>query len=142
MSSERSTCSSSHLHTGLTIPNRKLIHKVRHLLDSQSVRNGGPWRPLRGASIVAARPLLGPASPSENITTRTGTRRFESFLKNISQCDSLLDARRLRNDIVAELRRTRELIGMDANICEHSFHSCFMIRESPRRGHDQRRARR
>ena len=138
MSSERLTCSSD---TGLTTPNRKLIHKVRHLLDSQSARNGGPWRPLRGGSIVATRPLLGPASPSENIS-RTGTRRFESFLKNISRCDSLLDARRLRNDIVAELRRTHELIGMNAKICEHSFDSCFITREPPRRGRDQRRARR
>ena len=45
------------------------------------------------------------------ITSRTGARQFESFLKSITKCDSLLDARRLRNDIVAEIRRTREIIG-------------------------------
>jgi sorting nexin-25 len=92
--------------------NRKLIHKVRHLLDSQSARNGGPWRPLRSASAAATRPLQGPVGSNENITTHTGARQFESFLKHISRSDSLLDARRLRNDIVAELRRTRELLGM------------------------------
>lgn len=76
------------------------------------MRNGGTWRPLRSTNTVAARPLEGPAGSKENITSRTGARQFESFLKHISRCDSLLDARRLRNDIVAELRRTRELIGM------------------------------
>ena len=48
---------------------------------------------------------------SEDINLRTDPRRFESFLRSISRCDSLLDARRLKNDIVGEVRRTRALLG-------------------------------
>jgi sorting nexin-25 len=47
----------------------------------------------------------------ERITTRTNPRQFESFLRSIDHCSSLLDARRLKNDIVGEIRRTRLLLS-------------------------------
>ena len=47
----------------------------------------------------------------ERITTRTNARQFESFLRSINRCSSLLDARRLKNDIVGEVRRTRLLLA-------------------------------
>lgn len=47
----------------------------------------------------------------ERITTRTTARQFESFLRSLSRCTSLLDARRLKNDIVGEIRRTRLLLA-------------------------------
>lgn len=47
----------------------------------------------------------------ERITIRTNPRQFESFLRSISRCSSLLDARRLKNDVVGEIRRTRLLLA-------------------------------
>jgi len=49
---------------------------------------------------------------TERITIRTDARQFESFLRSINRCSSLLDARRLKNDITGEIRRTRLLLGM------------------------------
>jgi sorting nexin-25 len=49
--------------------------------------------------------------PMERITIRTNPRQFESFLRSITRCSSLLDARRLKNDIVGEIRRTRLLLA-------------------------------
>ena len=59
------------------------------------------------------------AMPAETITIRTDIRQFESFLRSINRCSSLLDARRLKNDIVGEIRRTRMLLGMFDYFSEH-----------------------
>lgn len=87
------------------------MHKVRHLLDTQSLKSGGATRLTQSADAVSKRSLRAPGASSENITARTGARQFESFLRSISRIDSLLDARRLKNDILAEIRRTKDLIG-------------------------------
>lgn len=78
---------------------RKLISKVRNLLESQS------------PSPVSTRTSLSKRPETEVITFRTNARHFEAFLRSISRCDSLLDARRLKNDIGGEIRRTRALLG-------------------------------
>lgn len=75
---------------------RKLISKVRRLLEID------PSPRLKATEHF---------SRSENINLRTDHRRFESFLRSINRCDSLLDARRLKNDIMGEVRRTRTLLG-------------------------------
>ena len=49
---------------------------------------------------------------NELITIRTDARQFESFLRSINRFSSLLDARRLKNDVVGEIRRTRMLLGI------------------------------
>ena len=59
--------------------------------------------------------MRGPGGSSDYITPRTGNRQFESFLRSIARCDSLLEARRLKNDVVAEIRRTRTLIDTHPN---------------------------
>lgn len=79
---------------------RQLISKVRNVLESQLPRN-----------IGRATPSLPPARYTETITIRTTLRQFESFLRSISRCSSLLDARRLKNDVAGEIRRTRILLG-------------------------------
>ena|ERR1700728_2762607 len=79
---------------------RKLITKVRNVLEAQSPRSQ-----YRLSTPMAA-------MPAETITIRTDIRQFESFLRSINRCSSLLDARRLKNDIVGEIRRTRMLLGM------------------------------
>lgn len=48
---------------------------------------------------------------TEDITFRTGIRQYESFLKSIERTDSLLDARRLKNDVTNEIRKTRMLLA-------------------------------
>jgi sorting nexin-25 len=77
---------------------RQLISKVRNVLESQLPRN---------VSRVPAAPSV----YTERITIRTTLRQFESFLRSITRCSSLLDARRLKNDISGEIRRTRNLLG-------------------------------
>ncbi|KAJ7170182.1 PhoX domain-containing protein [Mycena filopes] len=83
---------------GAAIHEQKLITKVRNVLEAQSPR---PHHRMSTAAPVSALPT------TETITIRTDARQFESFLRSINRCSSLLDARRLKNDVVGEIRRTR-----------------------------------
>lgn len=89
---------------------RKLISKVRNILDSQL---GSPVPSSQHPRSVSSSgvPLNLNTRRTENITSRTGARHFDSFLQSINKCNSLLDARRLKNDMVGEIRRTRILLG-------------------------------
>ncbi|KAF8634964.1 hypothetical protein AX15_000689 [Amanita polypyramis BW_CC] len=83
---------------GAAIHQQKLISKIRNVLESQSPqvhRN--------------------PNGTTDTITIRTDVRQFESFLRGINRCASLLDARRLKNDVVGEIRRTRLLLASHEN---------------------------
>jgi sorting nexin-25 len=82
----------------LLILRRKLISKVRNVLEAQS-----PRRHHRITSTITP--------GGDAITIRTDVRQFESFLRSINRCSSLLDARRLKNDVMGEIRRTRLLLG-------------------------------
>ncbi|KAJ6483907.1 PhoX domain-containing protein [Mycena vulgaris] len=82
---------------GAAIHEQKLITKVRNVLEAQSPR---PHHRLSSAPVTAL-------PTTETITIRTDARQFESFLRSINRCSSLLDARRLKNDVVGEIRRTR-----------------------------------
>ncbi|KAG9314111.1 PhoX domain-containing protein [Chiua virens] len=83
---------------GAVIHQQKLISKVRNVLEAQS-----PRRQHRIPSTVAP--------GGDVITIRTDVRQFESFLRSINRCSSLLDARRLKNDVMGEVRRTRLLLA-------------------------------
>jgi sorting nexin-25 len=72
---------------------------VRNVLEAQSPRHKNR----------VAHPVIAPTA--ETITIRTDARQFESFLRSINRFTSLLDARRLKNDVVGEIRRTRMLLG-------------------------------
>ncbi|KLO15031.1 hypothetical protein SCHPADRAFT_283259 [Schizopora paradoxa] len=88
---------------GAAIRQQKLISKVRSVLEIQSLS-------------PAAQPSKdGRHQQHEVITMRTDPRHFEGFLRSISRCNSLLDARRLKNDIVGEIRRTRTLLASHEN---------------------------
>ena len=74
------------------------------------------------AQIPRPQSRVAPADPlesvvTERITIRTNMRQFESFLQSINKCSSLLDARRLKNDVVGEIRRTRVLLGTLNQFC-------------------------
>ncbi|KAH9932024.1 PhoX domain-containing protein [Epithele typhae] len=87
---------------GAAIRQQRLISKVRGVLEAQLPRPQAP--------------LSDPTQPTtENITIRTDAKQFESFLRSINRTSSLLDARRLRNDIMGEVRRTRTLLANNAN---------------------------
>ncbi|KAF8215891.1 PhoX domain-containing protein [Mycena galopus ATCC 62051] len=86
---------------GAAIHEQKLITKVRNVLEAQSPR------PHHRVSTVPT--TTGPTETT--ITIRTDARQFESFLRSINRCSSLLDARRLKNDVVGEIRRTRILLA-------------------------------
>ncbi|KAF9270672.1 hypothetical protein L218DRAFT_50386 [Marasmius fiardii PR-910] len=86
---------------GAAIHQQKLITKVRNVLEAQSPRAN---------RLSTALPATG-AGTTETITIRTDIRQFESFLRSINRCSSLLDARRLKNDISGEIRRTRMLLA-------------------------------
>lgn len=53
-----------------------------------------------------------PQVQAENITLTTDVKRFESFLRSLDRTNSLLDARRMKNDILGEIRRTRLMLGL------------------------------
>ncbi|KAG8935713.1 Intermediate filament protein [Tulasnella sp. 418] len=92
---------------GAAIRQRKLISKVRNILEVQST---GGSVPSQAPSSVTSAPLTrGPRM--ENITSKTAARQFDSFIRSIQRCDSLLDARRLKNDVGGEIRRTRLLLA-------------------------------
>ncbi|TFK41847.1 PhoX domain-containing protein [Crucibulum laeve] len=86
---------------GAAIHQQKLITKVRNVLEAQTPRGHSRI----SSSIPAA------AVSTERITIKTDARQFESFLRSIQRCSSLLDARRLKNDIVGEIRRTRIMLA-------------------------------
>ncbi|KZT08695.1 PhoX domain-containing protein [Laetiporus sulphureus 93-53] len=83
---------------GAAIRQQKLVSKVRNVLEAQLPRP----RHVRVAE---------PSSVAETITIQTDARQFESFLRSINRCSSLLDARRLKNDIMSEIRRNRTLLA-------------------------------
>ncbi|KAF8846095.1 PhoX domain-containing protein [Paxillus ammoniavirescens] len=83
---------------GAAIHQQKLISKVRNVLEAQSPRHHH-----RVSSTVTP--------GGDTITIRTDVRQFESFLRSINRCSSLLDARRLKNDVMGEIRRTRLLLA-------------------------------
>ncbi|RXW22659.1 hypothetical protein EST38_g3159 [Candolleomyces aberdarensis] len=88
---------------GAAIHQQKLISKIRNVLEAQSPRS------LNRAPTVVPPSIHTPTA--ERITIRTDGRQFESFLRSINRCSSLLDARRLKNDITGEIRRTRLLLA-------------------------------
>ncbi|KAH8835579.1 PhoX domain-containing protein [Flagelloscypha sp. PMI_526] len=89
---------------GNLIHQQRLITKVRNVLDAQSSRSQN--------KVSAATPL---SAPAERITIHTDARQFESFLRSINRTSSLLDARRLKNDILGEIRRTRTSLANHEN---------------------------
>ncbi|TFY56091.1 hypothetical protein EVJ58_g7849 [Rhodofomes roseus] len=83
---------------GAAIRQQRLVSKVRNILEAQLPRPNARVPELK-------------APTTETITIRTDPRQFESFLRSINRCSSLLDARRLKNDVMSEIRRNRTLLA-------------------------------
>lgn len=85
-----------------------MVTQFREALDKQ------------GSSLkVAAIPVVPPSTPAattrpkrtEEISVRTSTKQFESWVRAISKSNNLLDVRRLRSDVTAQIRKTKALVG-------------------------------
>ena len=109
---------------------RKMVHKLREVLNRHSTEldleealaaakpqpspiNGGPRRPSRHRT---SRPELLQASSLSSIFDQTddafsrirmGKRSFQEFLRMIEEEKNLLELKRVRNDIVTQLRKKR-----------------------------------
>jgi len=44
---------------------------------------------------------------NEDISVNSSTKQFESYLRSLARCSSLIEAKRIRNDIDISLRRAR-----------------------------------
>ncbi|EJD54877.1 hypothetical protein AURDEDRAFT_51264 [Auricularia subglabra TFB-10046 SS5] len=73
------------------IRQQKLISRVRDILVAESTAPTG--------------------APIERISARTDAVHFDAFLRSIRRSNSLLDARRLKNDIAGEIRKTRAVLA-------------------------------
>lgn len=85
---------------------RQMVTQFREALDKQ----GSSISPL---SVVAATPNL-PSNRkkrTEEISARTGHKQFDSWSRAISKSNNLLDTRRLRSDLAAQIRKIRSLVG-------------------------------
>ena len=89
---------SSHQKQGQAVlQDRKSVRKLRAALDEHA--SPGP---------KSKRPLLAPG-----LRARDSERNFERFIRAIRQCKSLPDARRLRSDISAQLKKDAAVDGQD-----------------------------
>ncbi|KAG8768998.1 Intermediate filament protein [Ceratobasidium sp. 428] len=94
------------------IREQKLVTKIRHMLENQLPKSSPS---SRTTSALPSNLKGSRGSKTEDINSRTDPKRFAIFLHSISRCESLLDARRLKNDIMSEIRRTRDLLAQHAS---------------------------
>lgn len=73
---------------------------------------------------------------SQEISSATSNKEFESFLRSIKRCTSLVEARRLRNDLLLSIRRARRSSGDSEPSEEQKAHLDRL--ESALRYNDQR----
>lgn len=83
------------------------MHQFREALDKQ-----GP-----ALAAAAVRSLAKPKSPStaaqrtEVVSVRTSPRQFDAWLRSINSCASIGDAKRLRSDVTAQIRKAKLATG-------------------------------
>lgn len=88
-----------------------MVNQFREALDAQG-------------SALASHPITLPASPlspsntvtrrarkTEEISVKTPSKQFESWVRGIGKCSNLADARRLRSDVSGQIRKVRGKIG-------------------------------
>ncbi|KAK9900670.1 hypothetical protein P389DRAFT_157250 [Cystobasidium minutum MCA 4210] len=78
---------------GAIIREQRMVTKLREALDA--------------APNIPQTPISSASKQSGAISVKSTTKEFEAFLKSLSRCPNLLEGKRLRNDIEANLRRTR-----------------------------------
>ncbi|CUS08324.1 unnamed protein product [Tuber aestivum] len=85
-----------------TLQDRKTVRKLRAALDQHATpRHPNPLGHLRNYSQVE----LAPSQPFIRLSAKDDERTFERFIRSIRLCNNLSDARRLRNEVSAQLKR-------------------------------------
>ncbi|PWW76002.1 hypothetical protein C7212DRAFT_357860 [Tuber magnatum] len=85
-----------------TLQDRKTVRKLRAALDQHATpRHTNSLGQLRNYSQVE----LAPSQPFIRLSAKDDERTFERFVRSIRLCNNLSDARRLRNEVSAQLKR-------------------------------------
>ena len=93
------------------IVRRQMVNQFRQALDAQGSALAShpivlPPSLLSHSTTVKAR-----ARKTEEISVKTPAKQFDSWVRGIGKCSNLADARRLRSDVSAQIRRVRSLVG-------------------------------
>jgi sorting nexin-25 len=111
------------LQAGNYIRQQKLVSQLRSALDQTITGPPSSSSPHRREASLPLQPLdpnsrsipstttplpSCPAKPS--ISSKTSSKSFESFVRGIGRMDSLMDLRRLRNDLGGEIRKTKGIL--------------------------------
>ncbi|KAA8908447.1 PXA domain-containing protein [Sphaerosporella brunnea] len=91
-----------------TLQDRKTVRKLRAALDQHATPHSPDTR-------RHSRPSLGEVHTQQfiRLTPRDDERTFERFIRSIRLCNNLSDARRLRNEITAQLKRDAKSEGVE-----------------------------
>ncbi|KAK4705291.1 sorting nexin-25, partial [Phenoliferia sp. Uapishka_3] len=87
---------------GAAIRDQQMVDQFREALDKQET--------AISATSLAASSSVRRTRRTEEISVRTNPKQFETFVRGIGQCNSLLDARRLRSDVASQIRKTRNAV--------------------------------
>ncbi|CEQ41403.1 SPOSA6832_03111, partial [Sporobolomyces salmonicolor] len=89
---------------GSAIRDQKMVNQFREALDRQSPA-------VVTASLLSFMAPPKPQAPrrTETISVRTSPKQFDSWMQGISRCRSLADAKRLRSDVTAQIRKAKGL---------------------------------
>ncbi|CCX13120.1 PXA domain-containing protein [Pyronema domesticum] len=92
-----------------TLQDRKTVRKLRAALD-QHANPHSPTTRRHSKSQASTDPYH---TQFIKLTPKDDERTFERFIRSIRLCNNLSDARRLRNDLTAQLKRDSKLEGVE-----------------------------
>ncbi|KAF8534566.1 PXA domain-containing protein [Trichophaea hybrida] len=92
-----------------TLQDRKTVRKLRAALDQHATPHSPDTH--RHSRIKSGGDP--PHHQFIKLTPKDDERTFERFIRSIRLCNNLSDARRLRNDITAQLKRDAKMEGVD-----------------------------
>jgi sorting nexin-25 len=93
------------------LQDRKTVRKFRAALDQHATPHSPDTHHHSKAHPVGAHPQ----HPFIRLASRDDERTFERFIRSIRLCNNLSDARRLRNEITAQLKRDAKIEGDDGH---------------------------
>ncbi|GAA6009459.1 hypothetical protein JCM11491_003565 [Sporobolomyces phaffii] len=86
---------------GNAIRDQKMVNQFREALDKQaptvSPQASAPLSNIRDANLRR----------TEAISVRTGQKQFDSWMRGISKTNNLADAKRLKSDVTAQIRKAK-----------------------------------
>ncbi|ORY72392.1 PXA domain-domain-containing protein [Leucosporidium creatinivorum] len=97
---------------GDAIRDQKMVTQFREALDAQGSALTSTSIVVSPSPSTTSLPPLPTkrARRTEEISVRTPTKQFESWVRGIGRCSNLADARRLRSDVSGQIRKVRASI--------------------------------